>query len=308
VEPGKDDLQGWRADMQRGAEQVANGITPDVKNTLITIAIIAVVVLLVLVILGIIARYVSETSLIRMVNDYEEKESLQTVRQGLRMGWSRTAWKLFLIDLLINIPVGLAFLVLLLIAATPLLLWTTENTLAGIIGTVTTSGFFFLLIVLAIVSSEVIRLIKHFARRECALDEQGVWASISKGYALARRHLKDVGLMWLVTAAVRFVWPVATIPVAFLLMLAGILTGGILALIVGGIATLVASATTAWVVGGVTGGVIFMLVLILPLIFFAGLREVFLSSTWTLTYRQLRALQVPAPLPQVDTQASQAAV
>lgn len=320
VAPSEDFRGEWPEAMQEGAaefeqkmaefsQRFANGIPEDIEGTLIRIAIIAAVILLVLAVIGTIARYVSETSLIRMVDDHEETESQKSVGQGWRMGWSRAAWKLFLIDLLIDIPAGLAFLLLLMVAAAPLLLFTTGNIVAGIVGAMTTGGFYFLLIVLALVIGEALRLLKHFARRACALDEQGVGASISQGYAMARGHLRDVGLMWLITVAVRIAWPIAMFLVAFLLALAGILVGGILALIVGGIATLMAEATTAWIIGGVTGGVIFMLVLVLPLIFFDGLREVFLSSTWTLTYRQLRTMEIlePAPLPQTGAQAEQAA-
>jgi hypothetical protein len=320
VTPGEDVSHDWNEAMQKGnaefeqgmAEfnrELAEGIPADVRSTIVTIAIVAAVILLILVIVCTIARYVSETSLIRMVDDYEETESQKSVREGWKMGWSRTAWKLFLIDLLIDIPVGLAFLVLFLVAAAPLLLWTTGDIAAGIVGAVTTSGFFFVLIVLAVVVAEVLRLLKTFARRTCALDEQGVLASIGKGYTLARGHLKDVGLMWLVTVAIRFAWSIAAVCVGFLLIMAAILVGGLLTLIVGGIATLATVSTTAWIIGGVTGGVIFVLVLALPLVLFEGMREVLLSSTWTLTYRQLRTMQVPepAPLPQVGPQAEQAA-
>lgn len=320
VTPGEDVPQGWNEAMQKGIsefnremaelrQQFAGGIPAGVRNTAITIAIVAAVIFLVLVIVGTIARYVSETSLIRMVDDHEETESRKSVGEGWKMGWSHTAWKLFLIDLLIDIPVGLAFLLLFLVAAAPLLLWTTGDIAAGIVGIITTGGFVVLLIVLAVFVAEALRLLKLFARRACALDEQGVTASIGKGYTLARKHLKDVGLMWLITVGIRLVWPIAMFLAAFLLMMAGILVGGLLTLIVGGIATLVTSTTTAWIIGGVTGAVIFVLALTLPLILVEGLREVFLSSTWTLTYRQLRAMEVlePAPQPVVGSQAEQAA-
>jgi len=41
--------------------------------------------------------------------------------------------------------------------------------------------------------------------------------------------------------------------------------------------------------------IIAVLVLAAPLLFFDGLREVYLSSTWTLTYRELRLLGDLAP-------------
>jgi hypothetical protein len=44
-----------------------------------------------------------------------------------------------------------------------------------------------------------------------------------------------------------------------------------------------------------------------PWLFLGGLMEVFKSSVWTLTYRELRALQSletePGPLPELDTPA-----
>src|SRR4030095_3333644 len=50
-----------------------------------------VLVMLVLGIVVAIARYVSETAVIRMVDEYENTSNKMTVRQGLRIGWSNTA-------------------------------------------------------------------------------------------------------------------------------------------------------------------------------------------------------------------------
>ena len=61
-----------------------------------------------------IARYVSETAVIRMVDEYEGSGNKMTVRQGFRIGWSRTAWRLFLINLIVNLPVIALVLVLLI--------------------------------------------------------------------------------------------------------------------------------------------------------------------------------------------------
>ncbi|MCK4315399.1 MAG: hypothetical protein KAX24_06475, partial [Anaerolineae bacterium] len=46
-----------------------------------------------------------------------------------------------------------------------------------------------------------------------------------------------------------------------------------------------------WILAAVIGGPIFILVVASPWIFLGGLMEVFKSSTWTLTYRELRALE-----------------
>jgi hypothetical protein len=46
-------------------------------------------------------------------------------------------------------------------------------------------------------------------------------------------------------------------------------------------------------VAAVVGIPVFILVMAAPLSFLGGLFEVFLSSTWTLTYRELRAKAAP---------------
>lgn len=62
-----------------------------------------------------------------------------------------------------------------------------------------------------------------------------------------------------------------------------------MAILAGGLTGLAFEGPTPWIVAGVVGIPIFILVLAAPLTFLGGLLEVFLSSTWTLTYRELRA-------------------
>jgi hypothetical protein len=61
------------------------------------------------------------------------------------------------------------------------------------------------------------------------------------------------------------------------------------------------SEAAAWIVAGVAAGVLFILVLAVPLTFLDGLKETFLSSTWTLTYRELRALRETSGLEAAPT-------
>ena len=68
-------------------------------------------------ILARIARHVSEAALIRMVAEYEDTGEQLGVWQGLKLGTSRTAWRLFLIDLTIDVPVTLTSLLLFALAA-----------------------------------------------------------------------------------------------------------------------------------------------------------------------------------------------
>ena len=287
-------------------------LPPEVVSTLIAIGVGLACVTVILIIVAAIARYVAETALIRMVDDYEETGEQCSVRQGFRMGWSRTAWRLFLIKLLIGLPTALAFILLFALAAAPLLLWATKSKALGIIGTVATIGLFFLILFLAIVVGAVLSLLRKFFWRACALEELGVIESIRQGFEVVRQHLKDVVIMWLIMIGVRIGWTVAMIamtivllPAIILLIIVGGVLGGLPALLVGGVASLFFEGAVPWILAGVIGIPIFIMVVAVPWLFLGGLMEVFKSSTWTLTYRELRALQSVQPeldqLPEPDT-------
>jgi hypothetical protein len=223
------------------------------------------------------------------------------------MGWSRTALRLFLIKLLIGLPVAVAFILLFVLAAAPLLLWATKSTAIGVFGTVTTVGLGFLVTLLFIVVITVLSLLRRFFWRACALEELGVIESIRQGFGIVRRHLKDVVVMWLIMIAVQIGWVIALIataivlfPAIILLIVVGGVLAGLPALLVGGLASLIFEGAVPWILAGVVGLPIFILVMAAPWVFLSGLMEVFKSSVWTLSYRELRALE-PAKLPELDT-------
>jgi hypothetical protein len=299
-------------------------VRPEVVSTIITIgiALACLIVLLIilaclivlLIIAAAIARYVAETALIQMVDDYDETGQKHSIREGFRMGWSRTAFRLFLIKLLIGLPVAVAFILLFVLAAAPLLLWTTRSTAIGVFGTMTTVGLGFLVTLLLIVVITVLSLLRRFFWRACALEELGVIESIRQGFSIVRRRLKDVVIMWLIMIAVQIGWVIALIataivlfPAIILLIVVGGVLGGLPALLVGGLASLIFEGPVPWILAGVVGLPIFILVMAAPWVFLSGLMEVFKSSVWTLSYRELRALE-PAKLPELDTSGLEAAL
>lgn len=277
-------------------------IPPHVLNALIIGSISVICVIVFLIVVGTIARYVAETALIRMVDDQEETGEQRSVRQGFRMGWSRTTFRLFLINLLIGLPATVTFILLFVLAFAPLLLWATGNRFAGVIGTVVTVGLFFLILFLAIVVGALIALLMRFFWRACALEELGVLDSIREGFGVVRRHVKDVVIMWLIMIGVRIGWAILLVvtfivlfPVMLLVIVVGAVLGGAPALLVGGLASLLFEGALPWVVGIVIGFPIFILIVAAPWVFLGGLMEVFKSSTWTLTYRELRILEELEP-------------
>jgi hypothetical protein len=292
---------------------------PEVVSILIAISVGLACLIAILIIAATIARYVAETALIRMVHDYEETGQKHSMRQGFRMGWSRTAWRLFLINLLIGLPTALAFILLFVLAFAPLLLWAAGSKIAGAIGTVTTIGLFFPILFLAIVAGAVLSLLTKFFWRACALEEMGVIESIRQGFGIVRRHLKDVVIMWLIMIGVRIGWVIALIattivlfPAIILLIVVGGVLAGLPALLIGGSASLIFEGAVPWVLAGVVGLPIFILVIAAPWIFLGGLMEVFKSSVWTLTYQELRALESweteSERLPKLDASGLEAAL
>jgi len=286
-------------------------IPPEVVNTLIAIGVGLACVIVILIVASAVARYVAETALIRMVDDYEETGEQRSVRQGFRMGWSRTAFRLFLIKLLIGLPTALVFILLFALAAAPLLLWATKSTVAGVIGTVAAIGLFFLILFLAIVVTTVLSLLRKFFWRACALEELGVIESIRHGFDVVRQHLKDVGIMWLIMIGVQIGWTIALIsitivllPAIILLIVVAAVLGGLPGLLVFGLTNLFFEGVVPWILAAMVGIPIFALVVAVPWLFLGGLMEVFKSSTWTLTYRELRALESletePEQLPELD--------
>ncbi len=273
-------------------------IPPQVVGTLIVLGLGLVCLAIILAIVGIVVRYVATTALIGMVDDYAGTGEKRGVSWGINWGWSRTAWRLFLIDLLIGLPVAVAFIVLFLLALSPLLLWTTGGEIAGIIGTLATVAMIIPLILLLIVVSAVLSLLIQFFRRACALEGVGVIDAIRQGYSLVRRHLTDVGVMWLIMIGLGLAWLLVIIPLMILLVLLGLGIGGLSALLVAGLASLILEGAVPWILAVIAGLPIFILVFAIPALFLGGLVEVFRSSVWTLTYRELRGLEAAEPEPE----------
>jgi len=307
-------FQDLERDLERDFERdfgITDFFPAGIVGTLIFVGLALGCVILIVTIVGTIARYVAETALIQMVDEYEETGEKQSVRQGFRLGWSRTALRLFLIDLLIGLPLFLVFGLLFVLSFAPLLLWITGSEAAGILGTIATTGLFFLFIFLAILVGVILRLLKRFFRRACALDGLGVIEAIRQGFDVVKRHWQDVLIMWLIMVGVAIGWAIAMalsafllFPIIILLIIVGVVLGGLPALLVFGVTNFLFGGAMPWILAAMIGIPIFGLVVAIPWLFLGGLMEVFKSSVWTLTYRELNALESvePAfePLPEPD--------
>ncbi len=252
---------------------------------------VLLIVILLLVAASTVARYVAETSIIKMVDRYEDSGEQISLREGFRLGWSRTSWRLFLLDLLVFLPFTLAVLLLLAIAALPLLVWFVQNDALRVIGSLASAGLMMTVILLAVLVGVVLNVLVYFFRRALVLEDLGAVAALRRGWALVRRRPGDVTIMALIIYAMGLVFTIVTLPVGLLLMVAGAVIAGLPGLLVGSLVALFASPVTGIIVGLVVGLPLFILVLTIPLAFIGGLWQTYISSAWTLTYRELVALE-----------------
>ena len=261
---------------------------------------------LVMMIVGIVmavARYVSETAVIRMVDDYEATGNKMTVRQGWSIGWSKTAWRLFLINLIVNLP-AITLSLVLLIAGIVLLLALSNGTVNfGAFGIVSAIVIGFITIFVVVILTILLHLLRNFFWRVCALEGVGVRESLQRGFALVLENWKNVGLMWLVMIGLGIVWAIASI-ILFIISIPVVIVTAVIALLVVAVPFLLlvglfSTFTTGmlpWIAGGLFMLPLFGLIAFSPWILLGSWQSIYTSSVWTLTYREIKAL--PALLSQ----------
>ena len=273
------------------------GLPKEDLNTLIWIAVIFVVFSMILGLIVAVARYVAETAVIRMVDEYENTGSKMTIREGFRIGWSRTSWRLFLINLLVNLPMILAMLLLLGLGITVFMSFTQGSKEAGMLSIVVSGVILFLVIFVVAIVSIFLGLLRHFFWRACALENLGVRESLSRGFQMARENWKNIGIMWLVMIGLAIVWAIVsiiaiivTIPVVLVTAVAGALVAVIPVLLAGGLTSIFLSGWLPWIVGALFALPLFFTIAFSPWLLLGSWQTVFASTVWTLVYRELKAL------------------
>ncbi|MBI5953058.1 MAG: hypothetical protein HY865_15475 [Chloroflexi bacterium] len=291
------------------------GIPKDDAGTLIGIVIAFVIFCVILGLIFAVARYVAETAVIRMVDEYENTGTKMTIREGFRIGWSRTSWRLFLINLLVNLPLILGMTLLLVGVGMAIFQSMTRGfQTPAMFLIVALIAFMFLVIFVVAIITIFLGLLRHFFWRACALENLTVRESLSRGFQMARQNWKNIGIMWLVMIGLGIVWAVVsaialvlTLPVVAVTAVAGALVAVIPALLAGGLTSLFLNGWLPWIVGVLFVLPLFFTVAFSPWLLLQGWQTVFTSTVWTLVYRELKALPAltsqvvdESPLPPVS--------
>ena len=266
------------------------------SGALIGFGILFLVLLLAAGIVLTLLRYVSETAVVRMVNDYEDSGIKLTFRQGFRLGWNRRAWRLFLIDLLIGlVPVLTMFLILALaIFGLAAIIIKSPSSGSGIALLAVLVGLIFLIFLLILVYNILMSFLRRFIARACALEDSGVWKSINDGVGLGARNWKAAGKFWLIMIGLGIAWMIASavlvillIPFFLISVILGALVAGVPGLLFGSISAIFVGSFWPFVIGAAFALPVFILVVSSPLLLLEGMVLVFTSSAWTLVYRQV---------------------
>ncbi len=273
---------------------------PDFDPNLILAVIIGLICLvLLLAVVSIVATQVARAALIGMVRQIEQTAAV-TISDGWRLGWSRGAWRVFLLNLLIGIPVAIITILLMLLAFSPLLLLLVDDTAPKIAGIILTILAVLLVILILMVIGALIAPFRELAWRRTVLDSQGVLASLKDAIGLVKRRFKDVAVIWLLMIGLGIGW-------AFIALLVVLPASIIAALLFGGIpAGLVYLISRSWIGAAIAGIPLGLLALIAVSSAAAAFYLIFQSTVWTLTYLEVQDTgtrdqpppEAPAPEPQ----------
>ena len=272
-------------------------------GTFVLIGVIILVIILFFSLLAAMVRYPAETAVMRMVDDYEHSGSKVGFRQGWKLGWTRRAFRLWLIDLILGIPAFVFMLLLALIGVVIFAIVSSGNPAANVVGIIIGIGIGLVALLALIVVATLLSLLRNFFARAAALEGKGTTASLRHGWAMFKRNWKNAGVMWLVMVGIGIGYGIAgiiifflLIPLYLILLLPAALIAALPALIGFGITSLFASGPLAWIVGALFGLPFFFITLFSPLIFINGWYKLYQSNVWTLTYREIQALENLAPV------------
>jgi hypothetical protein len=280
---------------------------PDVERTIIVVVIGLVCLALLIGILFTFAKYVSRVALFRMVDGYETTGEKVSWKQGFRLGWSRSAWRLFLIDLVIGLPIAVVFFILIGISLLPLILGLIAGGALTLVSIIPTIGLVFLVIFLGVAVGLLMALVMEIIWRVCVLQQTGVFEAIRLGWQMVRKNLKHVFLMWLILVGIGIGYNLAAIPVALILLVVGALVGGAAAVALYLIVQAAAGVTAGVIAAAIVGGLLLLLALGLPMLFLGGLKQTYFSTTWTLVYREFKRVLPEAPVLAIEGDAAPAA-
>ena len=212
--------QGW---MNQAQTWITTNVDPLFANeatairTAIWIGVGLLVLIIVVGLLFALVRYPAESAIIRMVDEHERTGQKLRFKEGWKLGWTRRAFRLWVIDLILSIPVIL-FVIIIVGGVLLTVFSVASNHAAGMFPGVLLIIFAILFSLVFIAVMVFLGLLRHFFARAALLEDTRVWESFSRGWAVFRQNAKNAFLMWLVLLGIGFALGIGMVLVAFLLI------------------------------------------------------------------------------------------
>jgi hypothetical protein len=265
-------------------------------GTFIAIGVILLLVVLIFSVIAAFVRYPAETAVMRMVDGYETDGTKLGFKQGWKLGWNRRAFRLWLIDLILSLPVVLIISIMIGVGLAILMPRFGTSSTPGTGAIVSAIGLGFLLLILVIVAAVFLTVVRNFFARAAALDGLTLGESFKSGWSIFKRNWKSAGLVLLVMIGIGIAVGIAglilfflLIPAYIILLIPAALAASLPALLAYGIAGIFTSGPLTWVIAVIAALPVFFTVLFAPLMLFSGWYKIFQSNVWTLTYREIKA-------------------
>ncbi len=271
----------WERAAQELPPDLARGVLDFLNSPWSTVAFVFIVLLVLAMSAGfMLLSSLARAAIVAQVQAAEERGST-----GLRAGWEAGklhAWPVLLLRLLLGIPTLLALLggaVLALAWMLPALTgvrWPEGTLFAQVVPRLVASACLLPAIGLLLFASIPLGVLLRLAIPACVFEQRGVRESIRRAVETGRRHLGHTALLWLVQLIVTVV--VAVVLGLPLALAAAALSVGALAV---GFASLLWSIGLTFLIG---------LLVWLAAAAVRGVAEAYVSTMWTLAYREMHGL------------------
>ncbi len=230
-------------------------------------------------------RYVLQAGIYRTLRRLSETGEPPSVRGAFRDGWHRRTWRLFLQDLVVGIPLVFGAILLLALAASPLLLLTAQAEWVKAIGVVSAVGLILAWVFLLVFVIMAIDILKQFWWRAAVLSDLPTFDAIRAGWRLVRGQLKDIIIMWLLMLGAGFLFAILMIPVVLVL-------GAITAAVAGLPGYMIYEATRNWLPTLIWAIPVVIILLVLPLTFIHGLYLIFKTEVWNQVFAEVSSKEL----------------
>jgi len=233
--------------------------------------------LFLLAIIMAVLRYVLQAGVYRVLYRLEVDHVAPSVKAGFREGWHRRTWRLFFQNFLIGVLATIGVLVLLVLAASPLLLLLTHNDSAHTVGIVVTVGLMIPAILVIVVLAIVISVLSQFWWRAAIIDDMGTLGAVSYAWNTVKTNFRDVAIMWLLMLGVGVLFGLLVIVFVMILVT-------ITAAVAGLPGYLLYQATQSVFVALLWGLPVAIIAFLLPILFVSGLYLIFRTAVWNDVY------------------------